>query len=160
MEVEYIITEDEYVKANKLFSKPTRRILIFYVITVILLVVVAVFGHTFVVKLAAAGGIVGGVLGHLIVRHIYAPWRTRRQYRSYQAAQELVSVTARTESLFFKSKIGEATIEWSRIVKWRENEDFLLIYQASEVYHIIPKRVGEIVDRLRDSLSKYVGKKT
>ena len=124
------------------------------------LIVIAVSAPSFVVKIGAVGGIAGGFLGYMAVRHLYAPWRTRKQYRAYQAAQEPVAVKVLPDSLLFKSSIGEAVIEWSRINKWRENGEFLLIYQAPEVYHILPKRVGEAMREVRKSLVKYVGKET
>ena len=160
MEFEYTITEDEYVKANKLFTKPAKTTLVAYAVVVLALLVIAVIAPSYVVKIGAIGGVSGGYIGHMAVRHLYAPWRTRKQYRAYQAAQESVAVKVLPDSLLFKSSIGEAVIEWSRINKWRENGEFLLIYQAPEVYHIIPKRVGEAIREVRKSLVKYVGKET
>ena len=135
-------------------------ILISYAVVAIALIIVSITATSFIVKIGAIGGVVGGFIGHMVVRHLYAPWRTRKQYRAYQAAQEPVEVKVLSESLLFKSNIGEAVIEWSRINKWRENEDLLLIYQAPEVYHILPKRVGGSISKIREALVQNVGKKT
>ncbi|MGR5150085.1 YcxB family protein [Photobacterium alginatilyticum] len=160
MEVEYTITENEYVKANKLYTKPTKAILIFYAIASIFLIVVALMSDSFIVRLSVAGGMVGGFIGQAVVRHFYAPWVTRKQYRSYQAAQEPVTLQMQADSLHFKSKLGESTIEWKRINKWRENSEFLLIYQAPNVYHILPKRISSEIVKIREALVEYVGKAT
>lgn len=160
MEFEYTITEDEYVKANKLFTKPAQAILIFYAITVIALVAISIITNSFIVKTGAIGSVIGGYFGYMATRHLYAPWRTRKQYRAYKAAQEPVVVKILPESLLFKSNTGEAVIEWSYIKKWRENEELLLIYQAPEIYHILPKRVGEAICEVRKALLKHVGQKT
>jgi len=160
VEFEYTITESEYVKANKLFTKPTKGILVFYVFVAFSLVVVALVSDSFVIQLSAIGGIIGGFIGHAVVRHLYAPWRTKKQYRSYKAAQEPVIVNLETNSLNFKSKLGNATIEWDRVNKWRENPYFLLIYQAPEVYHILPKRIGIEIDKIREALVEHVGNAT
>ena len=152
MKVEYTITEDEYVKANKLFTRPSKNNLVFYTAVAISLILLSIAADSVAVKIGAIGGIVGGFIGHMVVRHIYAPWKTRRQYRTYQAAREPITVQVRPESLFFKSKIGEAIIEWPRINNWCEDEQFLLIYQAPEVYHILPKRAGEAINNVREAL--------
>ncbi len=160
MEVEYTITESEYVNANKLFSKPTKGVLVFYAVGVILLIITALVSDLVIVQLSAIGGIVGGFIGQAVVRHVYAPWRTRKQYRSYKAAQEAVVVSLDENSLHFKSELGESTIEWSRINKWREDHDFLLIYQAPEIYHILPRRIGGEIDKIREALVEHVGNAT
>ena len=160
MEVEYTIAESEYVKANKLFTKPTKGILVFYALVVILLIIAAFVSDSFIVRLSAIGGIVGGFLGQAVVRHVYAPWKTRKQYRSYKAAQEPVVVNLDAKSLHFKSKLGESTIEWGRINKWREDPNFLLIYQAPEIYHILPRRIGIEIDKIREALLENVGNAT
>ncbi len=160
MEVEYTITESEYIKANKLFTKPTKGILIFYALVAILLIIAALVSDSFIVRLSAIGGIVGGFLGQAAVRYFYAPWRTRKQYRSYRAAQEPVVVKLDASSLHFKSKLGDSTIEWERINRWREDSNFLLIYQAPEVYHILPKRISNEIGKIREALLEHVGNAT
>ena len=160
MEVDYAITEKEYVNANKLFTKPSKNILAIYLVVDIALISIALTVDSRIVRFAAIGAVVGGIIGHVLVRHLYAPFRAKRQFRSYQAAQETVHLNLATEALNFKSAIGEATIEWERITKWRENAELILIYQTPEVYHIIPKRIGSIASNLTKTLSSQVGKAT
>ena len=159
MEIEFTITEDEYVKANKLFTKPSKNILFFYVFCALALIIVALASEISVVKFSAFSGIIGGFLGLNFVRHIYAPWGTRRQYRQYKAAKDPIAINFKDGFLHFKSASGEGTIEWGYIYKWRENSEFLLIYQSSALYHIIPKRIGAIASKVREGLVEFVGGK-
>ena len=160
MESTFTITEEEYVKANKLYTKPTKKILYFYLITVTMLLALFVLSDTMKYRIIIICVIAGGFVGQFIARHIYAPWQTKKQYKAYKAVQEPILVNYTDTGLNFKSAIGEATIEWQRINKWRENNNLLLLYQAPNVYHVIPKRIGEISNKIKDALIQHVGKAT
>jgi len=108
----------------------------------------------------AIGGLVGGAGGYLICRYLFAPWKTRRLYRSYAAIKEPCTVKIHDEGVKFLSKSGEALIEWRHIMKWRQNDSFLLIYQAPHLYHLIPKRLGTIINDIIENLIKNVGKES
>ena len=160
LEVEYTISEREYVQANKLYARLTKRQLtVSFVITAILIVVVYFAGDS-VFRGGAIGGLVGGLGGYLICRYLLAPWKTRRLYRSYAAIKEPCTVKIHDEGLKFLSKSGEALIEWGHIMKWRQNDNFLLIYQAPHLYHLIPKRLGTIINDMVEKLIKNVGKES
>ena len=160
VEVEYTLTEDEYVKANRLFTKPTKKSFLIYVAVTTISIIVALVSDILLIQLIVIGGLIGGSLGHVIVRYLYAPWVTRKQYRSYKAIQEPVSVSKQSDGIYFKSDVGEAKIEWSRINKWRENDIFVLIYQAPQVYHILPKRKGSEIAAIRKELMVNIGNAT
>ncbi len=160
MESTFTITEKEYVKANKLFTKPSKKIFYFYIISLVILIVLFLLSDTLKYKIIIIGAIAGGLIGNFIARHMYAPWQTKKQYKTYLAAQEPITINYSDKGLVFKGKIGESTIEWNRINKWRENTNFLLLYQAPSVYHIIPKRLGEITIKIQKSLNLHVGKAT
>ena len=160
VEVEYTITEDEYVKANMLFSIPTRKHKYMYAVTVTILVIAALIGNDAVVRGAALGGLIGGGGGFLISRYMYAPWKTRRMYRNYAAASEPVTIQLKDEGIKFLSDMGESTIGWRHILRWRENSEFVLVFQAPHLYHVIPKRVGEIAYQISEALLNHVGSKS
>jgi hypothetical protein len=160
VEIEYTITEQEYVKANKLFTQPTRNIIYFYIVAAITLLIVAVLAESVAIRIGALAGLFAGFLGQAFVRHIYSPWQTRKQFKAYKAAQAPVTISCNDTSLHFKSESGEGFLEWNKINKWRENGGFLLIYEAPCVYHIVPKRIGELSDEIRQSLVEHLGNAT
>lgn len=160
MQSTFTITENEYVKANKLFTKPTNKILYFYMFSLVILITLFILSDSLKYKVIIISAIAGGFLGQFIIRHIYAPWQTKKQYKSYKAAQEPIKIKYSENGIEFKAVSGEATLEWNRIIKWRENNNFLLLYQAPGVYHIIPKHLGEIAIKIQEALNKHVGKAT
>lgn len=157
MEASFTITEEEYIRANKLFTKLTQKTLIIYGVVCVVLAAIAFVAESPALRIGAIGAIVGGFIGDLCVRSVYAPIQSKKQYREYKAAQEPMCITKQYDGIKFESTIGSAKIDWDRIVKWRENEELLLIYQAPQVYHIVPKRIGELADEISKSLAEEVG---
>ena len=160
MQASFTLTEGEYVKANQLFTKPSRKTLFIYAVAGIALATIALGAGSPALRIGAIGALVGGIFGHLFVRRIYAPSQTRKQYKACKAAQEPVCVTRQDDGINFETASGGATIEWARIVKWRENDELLLIYQAPQVYHIVPKRIGELADEISMALDEELGAAT
>lgn len=160
MKTTYSLTESEYVNAHKLFTKPTMKIKIVYCILGIVLLLVAFLSSRLIIRLGAIGGFAGGAIGYLVTNYIYAPYQTKKQYQKYKAAQEPNELEILLNGLKFTSETGAAIIAWERIIKWRENSQFILIYQAPHVYHIIPKRIGNVSEHLKINLVKHVNKAT
>lgn|GEM_PF-4890633 len=106
MKAEYAITEDEYVNANKLFTRLTRPILKFYTAVSIVLVLSALVMDSLTIKIGLLDGLVGVILGRVFVRHLYLTWKARKQYRVYQAAGEMVVINGRRDSVFDRFIIG------------------------------------------------------
>jgi hypothetical protein len=135
----------------------SHKTLIIYALAFVALVIVALLTDSPTLRIGAIGAIVGGILGDIVVRKIYAPYQTRKQYKSYKAAQEPTTVRSSEDGLYFTASIGDAKINWDRILKWREDSNFVLIYQAPQIYHIIPKRVGAFAIEVSKLLSRNVG---
>lgn len=146
MDVEFTLTEDEYVKANQLFNRLNKTTFIIYIGIILAALLLAITSDDFTTQCIVAATIVGGVMGYVITRFIYAPWKTKKQYRHYQAAREPVLLAVSSDGLHFKSELGESSLEWSRLYQWRENNHFVLIYQAPDIYHILPRRVGPTIE--------------
>ncbi len=162
MEAQYTISETEYVRANKLFTRLEKRSLIGYGLAVSILAAIAVFLPSIPIQVGALFAIVGGVLGHIVTRYIVAPWQTRKQYRHCNAVQEPVIVGLEEHGIRFKTADSEALLKWSNVRSWRENSEFVLVYQTTRLYHVIPKKVGNEsfpVDRLLSELSERIGRK-
>ena len=157
MEQEFTISENEYISANKLFTQPTRKHYVLYVIALLIFAAIIVFSPYFISRIAAIGAIIGGVVFHVAGRFFYCPWQARKQYRCYTAIQEPIKVKLTDNAVCFYSRQGDSKLDWSDIKKWRENEEHILLYQAPLVYHIIPKRVADSVELVK-ALEKHVGK--
>jgi len=157
LEASFTLTEEEYIRANKLFTRLSRKSLVIYGVVGVSLAIIAFLADSLVLRLGAIGAIFGGIIGDQFVRKIYAPRQTRKQFRIYKAIQEPVHVSKQSDGLVFENSMGNSKINWDRIVKWREDQDLLLIYQAPQVYHIIPKRIGELASDISKALTEKTG---
>jgi len=132
MKTEYTITEIDYVNAMKLFTRISSRMTGLYVIALVMLGLVAVNGSP-VLK--------NGVIG--LVRFVINPVLSRRHYRKYKAIQEPLFIQLMDEGVQFSNFDGEGLLRWEKIHKWRQNEEYVLIYPMPRIYHIIPKTIQE-----------------
>lgn len=142
MKTEYTITEIDYVNAMKLFTRISSRTTILYVIALLMLGFVAVNGSP-ILKNAAIGGLIGGVAVIFLVRFVINPVLSRKHYRKYKAIQEPLFIQLMDEGVQFSNFDGEGLLRWEKIHKWRQNEEYVLIYPMPRIYHIIPKTIGE-----------------
>ena len=157
MEVEFTITEDEYAKASVLFSRPSKKLKLFYFLAIVSMSCSLFVVNSVQLKFAIVGGLIGSVIGFSVFRYVLAPWNARKQYRKYKAIKEPVIVSLLSSGILFKSNSGQGKLEWPYIHKWRQDENFVLIYQAPNLYHILPKRIGNVVNSISQSLSLQVG---
>jgi hypothetical protein len=158
--MEFTITESEYVKANALFTRTadtTKALFAFVTIGLIYQIFSADSNLTRSLSIAA---LIGGFVGYMFVKKIYAPYQTRKQYRSYKAIQESTSIELEGSSICFSSSSGQSKLKVDDLIKWRENEEFLLIYPAPCLYHIIPKRIGVHANKIRMKLVEVIGNAT
>ncbi|WP_163832217.1 YcxB family protein [Spartinivicinus ruber] len=142
MNTEYSITEDDYVRAMKLFSKITTKAAVIYLIIIGVAVIAAIFGSP-VIKGSAIGGLVGGGSVAIVMRFLINPILSRRDYRKYKAIQEPIKIHLLNEGVQFSASDGEGIVRWEQVHKWRQNDDYLLIYPMPGLYHIIPKSIAE-----------------
>ena len=157
MESAYLISEDEYVRANKLFTRLGREQKTYYAFAVFVLIGLALFGQSSILQFAALFALIGGIIGHLVARHAIAPWQTRRQYREYRAAHESLGIRLEDSGLRFTGQNTDSLLKWENLMKWRENREFVLVYQNSRLYHIIPKRLSSDGFDVSALVSKLVG---
>ena len=158
----YQIGEEEYVRANRLFCKRSIKVYVLWLLIALGLVVLAIMtGLNFIFILVCA--VIGGIIGDLITWRVYAPRQTRRQFREYKAIGEPVDISLEEEGLRFKDADNFSLLKWSDLMKWRENEEFVLVYQHRALYHIIPRRLqndGFDVVSLTEKLEEAVGPAT
>lgn len=160
MTAEFTITEDEYVRANLLFTKPARKVVLVFIAGALALLIVAAATSSELTRAIAVGAVAGVLLGHLGSRFGIGPWATRRQYRALAAATERVRLTCTPEGIRLSSASGHSDLDWSRIRSWRHDDEFVLVYQAPAVYHVIPKRIGAVADSVVEGLNANVGAAT
>ena len=152
------ITEDDYMAAIRLHSRMPRSLRLIWCVLVIIVTAGAVFGPddtrvmasiTLVCNLLAFFGL------PLFVRLV-----SRGQYRNYRAIQAEFSATLHESGLHLKTEFGESRVTWANVLKWRHNEQYLLLYLAPRLFHVVPKSIaaqGFDFVGLLESLKAYVG---
>ena len=144
MATEYKISEVDYVRAMKLFSIITPKIAAMYAAAIAVLGVAAVFGPP-VLKGGAIGGLIGGGVVIILGRLIVNPFLARRHYRKYKAIQEPIYIQLKDDGIEFSTADGKGLLRWEKIFKWRQNEDYVLIYPMPRLYHIVLKIVPKTI---------------
>lgn len=160
MATRFKISEDEYAGALKLHAKLTPGMMAIYLLVACILVLIAIFGSA-LIRSMAIGGLIGGGIAVILGRLVINPMLARRHYRKYKAIQDEFGISLDAEGLFVESSNAKGLLPWNNILKWRENDEFLLLYLMPRLYHIVPKTIsrhGFDIDSLIDSLIKNVGK--
>jgi hypothetical protein len=159
MQASYHISERDYVRAGALFGRPSKR---FWVVAAVFLVAglaVAMWGARDV-RWVALGGVIGGVLGGLFVPKVVNPWLLRRHYRRYKAAHDEQRVSLSDDGLQFATVDAAGRVPWAKILKWRFNADYVLVYPMPRLYYIIPTSLAEQgfdIEQLKAELTRHVG---
>jgi hypothetical protein len=159
MEARFRISEQDYVDAQKLYGKPSTRMKAIYLVVTGLLALIAIYG-TPILKSGAIGGIIGGVLVVILGRLVITPVLGRRHYRKYKAIHDEFVIGIRDDGVSIKSSTAKGMLPWSDILKWRENDEFLLLYLMPRLYHIVPKSIaqqGFDIPLLVNRLNEHVG---
>lgn len=162
METTYIISEHDYVRAMKLFSKITPKLAAIFGASVLVLGILAVFGPP-IIKGGAIGGLIGGGVVFILGRFIVNPILARRHYRKYKAIQEPINIKLKEDGIELSNSDGGGLVRWEKIFKWRQNEEYLLIYPMPRMYHIIPKSISKTgfeLPALIQALQEKIGNET
>ena len=162
MDTVYEITEDDYVRAMKLYSKITPKIAAIYALGTAMLVLVALFGSP-VMKGGARGGLIGCIIAVVLGRFIVNSVLARRHYRKYKAIHDPIHIQLKDEGIELATTDGGGLVRWEKILKWRQNKDYVLVYPMPRMYHIIPKSIEESGFDLKSlvaTLGEKVGNET
>ena len=160
MKAKFRISEDDYVNALKLYGKLNPKMLIIYLSVAGGLLLIAIFGSP-LIRSGAIGGIIGGAIVVILGRYLLSPMLARRHYRKYKAIHDEFTIGLNDDGVSIESSNAKGLIPWSNILKWRDNNDYVLIYLMPRLYHIVPKSVsqdGFDVALLINSLYRNVGK--
>jgi len=149
------------MRAQWLHMKPRRkyRIGLFVVVSVVVVaLVVGVLG-------SISSGDFRALFMILFLSILVVAAFARRRSRFCQIYRNQPSLQGRHRYVFSDDKItaesphGRGEVSWRAFTKWRENEHVLLLYQADNLFHLIPKRWFEdasiSVDELRSLLQRH-----
>lgn len=101
-----------------------------------------------------------GIGAYWLVRYfVLLPRRWRRLYRQQKTAGLPTEILVTSEGFRSKSELGEVTIPWSYMHKWRRGRHAVLLYHSDVLFNILPKRVmpAEEVEALEQLISEKLG---
>ncbi len=78
-----------------------------------------------------------------VLLYIVVPYSARRMYRQYKGIQEPMTVELSDDGLRLGSVDGEAILRWGMIFRWRQNDQFVLIYKMPMLFYLVPKSVAQ-----------------
>jgi hypothetical protein len=163
MQAEYTISEDDYVKAQLLAARRGRRRWFTIGGGMVAGFALAMYGppamrdlSLMLVSLAIGFAVV------IVITRVGIPYYVRRHYRQYKLLHAPFTLHLRDSGLHFVSPETSLVLDWDKIVKWQENDDFVLVYSAPRLFYIIPKRIqaeGFDVAQLTGQLTSHVTKR-
>jgi hypothetical protein len=164
MQVQYRITEENYAAAVPFHAWRHSIASPWQLVAAGMMVaggitILGVSTHLAIASAVALGVTLFAVLFvfNLLVR---IPFRARRQYRKYKAMQEPIWVELVDTGVRFANSDGDGILSWSKILQWRQNDQFILIYSMPILFHIVPKSItrdGFNVPLLLNRLVEHVG---
>ncbi len=160
MEIEYTLSEEEFVAANKLHSRQKFSSVITISVCMIILICITFLLNVFLAKIIAVVAAISMIIMHIVIRNIYVPYAMKKQYRSYRSIREPVTISLADDGVLWHSFTGENITPWKLIVKWREDQSFILIYLSPMHYYVIPKRIGELSISISKALEGNIGNAT
>lgn len=159
MEIQYAISEADYVSSVKLAAVASRRQLVWLGAGGIGLLLLAVFG-TESLKPIGYSGLFFGVLGYFVSLYLISPWQTKRHYRNYKSIQKPIKIELVDGGFTITAENGQGNAKWENLLKWRENSKYILVYLAPKLFYMIPKRIEEAgfdMEAFRKNLREKLG---
>lgn len=96
----------------------------------------------------------------LVAFYVYLPYRWKKLYHQQQLLHDRFRCDFTQDAMITEGVFGNSSIPWEMFHKWKEGKKLFLIYQADNLFHVIPKRVLENEEEhlLRNRLLQSIGK--
>ena len=159
MTAKFRISEQDYLNAQKLHRKLTPKKLWFISLLGSTLTLMALLGPN-AMQAMAIGGLIGGITVLLLIPTLIAPYVGKRHYRKYKAIQEELSMSVTDEGIRITTPNGDSIVLWDKVLKWRQSEQYVLVYIMPMLYYIVPTHLtnqGFDLAKLKHFLIQHVG---
>lgn len=139
--VEYQLTFDEYLEAQRTYIKTSRFTYYSYWVFGILGIVVGIIGIVMVPLVAASYGAV--LLGTLLVLSVtlFHHLRVARLWKKEQNISKPLSVDIAEDDLHIISPNEDGRIKWAAFNRFLETKNLFMIFRQRNMFNVIPKRI-------------------
>jgi YcxB-like protein len=154
--VSLTLTAEDYVAANRLHCLNCFRrrsavaVGVMFVLAYVVWMAIARIDQWPTIGVVALNAGFAAVVLFLIANYfLLVPFTTRRTYRKHRALHRPYTFAWSESGLTITSESGEWKVAWSDYLKWDENAQIFLLYQAPRLFNMLPKRVltpEQIVD--------------
>jgi len=145
--VSLTLTTEDYLAANRLHTLKclrSRVALVNFSLLVVAYVVwmtIAYFDRWGTIAVIVVNACFAAVVVLLVADYyLMAPIRTRRIYRKHKALHRPYTFSWSENGLTITGTSGEWQVAWSDYLKWAENAQVFILYQAPRLFNIVPKR--------------------
>jgi hypothetical protein len=164
MKVQYRITEDDYTNVARFrawryfVARPSTMTLVAGS-SIVILLGIGLWTRIDSMQMIAFLTVVFSIL-FAVGLFVRVPSLARRHYRQYKGIQEPITAELTDAGIKFGNADGEAILPWSKVLLWRQNDQFILIYGMPVLYYIVPKSIaqeGFDLPLLVQRLAEHVG---
>lgn len=151
------VSIEDFIAAQRLHVRPTlRRQRVVLAVLAVIGLIVALAGYVFIgIVIVGAGA--GGLIGQFVDIRFLFPRRLTRLYNQQAALRSDFHYSWDAEHISSESSSGSSKRPWVDYVKSKENEQLFLLYQADNLFEVIPKswfRDPELVTSFRQLASR------
>jgi len=139
MKVEYKIDQNDYVQGFKLASSYNQLTLTLFIFVWIAMLTYSYWKEQTMIFYSV---LILGIFLFSLRKWVY-PWIVRLSFKSYEEVIETMTIELLEDGVMFTNSKVENLQKWEDIYNWKDNSNYILIYQARGAYQIIPKRVSQ-----------------
>lgn len=139
--VSLTITVEDYVTANRLHSlKSSRTTLVGWILAYVVWMAIALDDWRAINVIVLNACFAAVTLCMLAYYFLWIPNATGRTYRKHRELQRPHVYSWSESGLTVQSDRGEWRLAWSDCLKWTENAQVMIFYQAPRLFIMLPKR--------------------
>ena len=161
MKANFTISEADYIKSNRLSYRLTAKKGLFYLCLIIILALSYFLSAPRFIQAVLIGGLIGILIIEIFARSFIYSMHLKKQYREYAAIKKMHSIELVDDGVLFTAPDASMLLRWQSIIGWRQDRDYILVYQTRKIYHLIPKSISEqgfdvdlLVARLTEKAAK------
>jgi YcxB-like protein len=145
--VSLTLTADDYVAANRLHflnglrSRNALAIFVMMAVAYLVWTAIAYFDQWEALRVVALNVFFATVVILTIANYfLFVPIVTRRAYRNHKLLHRPYTFSWSETGLTVTSSSGQSQVAWSDYLKWYENAQIFILYQAPRLFNMLPKR--------------------
>lgn len=87
------------------------------------------------------------------IKFVLAPYQMARLFEQQKGLSGPFQIELRDDGLHLQNELSTSLIPWGDFIKWRENQEMLLLYNSDAMFCMLPKHVFHSQDEIDYVLS-------